>query len=57
MRYTHGVPDFELRRFAGPVAFTQQLDGIRVAHLTDLHVGRVTPHSVQVDAVELTNAQ
>lgn len=51
------VPDYELRRFAGPVVFTEQLDGIRVAHLTDQHVGRVTPHAVQTGAVELTNAQ
>ena len=51
------MPDFELRRFAGPAIYTEQLDGIRVAHLTDQHVGRVTPHAVQVDAVELTNAQ
>ena len=51
------MPDYELRRFAGPVVFTEQLDGIRVAHLTDQHVGRVTPHAVQTGAVELTNAQ
>ncbi len=57
VRYTLRVPDFELRRFAGPVAFTEQLDGIRVAHLTDQHVGRVTPHAVQIEAVELANAQ
>ncbi len=29
---------------------------MRVAHLTDLHVGRVTPMRVQLDAVDLTNA-
>lgn len=51
------MPDYELRRFAGPAIFTEQLDGIRVAHLTDQHVGRVTPHSVQIGAVELANAQ
>lgn len=51
------MPDFELRRFAGPAAFTEQLDGIRVAHLTDQHVGRVTPHETQIAAVELANAQ
>jgi len=39
------------------MAHTEQLDRVRVAHLTDLHVGRVTPHAVQVEAVELTNAQ
>ncbi len=46
-----------MRRFAGPAVFTQQLDGIRVAHLTDQHVGRVTPEAVQLEAVELANAQ
>lgn len=51
------MPDYELRRFAGPAIFTEQLDGIRVAHLTDQHVGRVTPHEVQIGAVELANAQ
>ncbi|MCC6214002.1 MAG: metallophosphoesterase family protein [Polyangiaceae bacterium] len=47
----------ELRRFAGPSAHVGALDGLRVAHLTDLHVGRVTPLAVQRDAVALTNAQ
>lgn len=51
------MPDYELRRFAGPVIYTEQLDGIRVAHLTDQHVGRVTSHQVQIGAVELANAQ
>jgi predicted MPP superfamily phosphohydrolase len=30
---------------------------LRIAHLTDLHVGRVTPFEVQRQAVALTNAQ
>jgi len=47
----------ELRRFAGPSAFVGQLDHLRVAHLTDMHVGRVTPMRVQYAAVELANAQ
>jgi len=47
----------ELRRFAGTAQHARQLDGIRVAHVTDLHVGRVTPLRVQMAAVELTNAQ
>ncbi|MGB5811213.1 MAG: metallophosphoesterase [Polyangiales bacterium] len=47
---------FRVRRFAGPVCFTEQLEGVRVAHLTDLHVGRVTPMAVQYDAVSMTNA-
>jgi hypothetical protein len=46
-----------LRRFAGPAAYVGQLDHLRIAHLTDLHVGRVTPMAVQKAAVELTNAQ
>ncbi len=34
----------------------EHLQGLRVAHLTDLHVGRVTPMAVQYDAVSMTNA-
>src|SRR5207249_11775525 len=30
---------------------------LRVAHLTDLHVGRVTPMPVQYAAVDATNAE
>ncbi|MBK8172258.1 MAG: metallophosphoesterase [Sandaracinaceae bacterium] len=33
------------------------MDPIRIAHLTDLHVGRVTPMRVQMDAVDITNEQ
>lgn len=47
---------FSVRRFAGPESFTEQLEGVRVAHLTDLHVGRVTPMAVQYDAASMTNA-
>ncbi|MEM9195806.1 MAG: metallophosphoesterase [Myxococcota bacterium] len=47
----------ELRRFAGTLSHSEQLAQVRVAHLTDQHVGRVTPLSVQRAAVELTNAQ
>lgn len=46
-----------LRRFAGPEAYVGQLSHLRIAHLTDQHVGRVTPMAVQKAAVELTNAQ
>jgi predicted MPP superfamily phosphohydrolase len=45
-----------VRRFAGPAAHAEQLDHLRLAHLTDLHVGRVTPMAVQHEAVRLTNA-
>lgn len=47
----------ELRQFVGPQAFEQQLSHLRIAHLTDLHFGRVTPERVQREAVRLTNAQ
>ena len=47
---------FRVRRFAGPECFIEHLEGVRVAHLTDLHVGRVTPMAVQYDAVSMTNA-
>lgn len=47
-----------LRRFAGTQIHAEQLaTPLRIAHLTDIHVGRVTPMKVQQAAVELTNAQ
>lgn len=46
-----------LRRFAGPAAYLDKLGPIRIAHLTDQHVGRVTPIKIQRAAVELTNRQ
>jgi hypothetical protein len=49
-------PPIQLRRFAGPQAFAGALSHLRVAHLTDLHVGRMTPMEVQRAAVALTNA-
>lgn len=49
---------FSLRRFSGTTAHAQRLDRpIRVVHLTDQHVGRVTPMRVQREAVALANAQ
>lgn len=50
----HGI---SLRRFAGPSAFVGELDHVRIAHLTDLHVGRVTPMRVQHAAVDIANAE
>lgn len=47
----------ELRRFAGHVDHEERLSHVRIAHLTDQHFGRVTPHSVQEYAVELCNLQ
>jgi predicted MPP superfamily phosphohydrolase len=45
-----------VRHFAGHADYARQIEGVRVAHLTDLHVGAVTPHRIQEEAVELTNA-
>jgi uncharacterized protein len=45
-----------VRRFAGPSAHVGALN-LRVAHLTDMHVGRVTPMPVQYAAVDATNAE
>lgn len=48
----------QLRRFAGPDRYVEQLSRpLRVVHLTDIHVGRVTPMRVQFAAAELTNEQ
>jgi hypothetical protein len=47
----------QVRRFAGPALYAEHLDHIRIAHLTDLHVGRVTPWAVQLAAAELTNEE
>ena len=46
-----------LRRFAGPAAYVGKMDRMRVAHLTDLHVGRVTPFEIQLEAQALVNAE
>jgi len=48
---------FRVRRFAGAAVHAEQLSHVRVVHLTDLHVGCVTPMRVQRVAVELTNRQ
>lgn len=45
-----------VRRFAGPSVYAQQLEHLRVVHLTDQHFGRVTPEAVQEAAVVLVNA-
>jgi uncharacterized protein len=47
-----------LRHFAGHESYQELLDlPIRVAHLTDQHVGRVTPLRVQFQAIDLAMAQ
>lgn len=52
-----GLPGrIQVRRFAGPAAYADRVAPLRIAHLTDLHVGRVTPYAVQRAAVTLTNA-
>lgn len=46
-----------VRRFAGHLAYAERLDRpLRVVHLTDQHVGRVTAMRVQLDAVAAANA-
>jgi predicted MPP superfamily phosphohydrolase len=47
----------DVRRFAGPAAYVDHMTPLRIAHLTDIHVGRVTPYLLQREAVGLTNAQ
>src|SRR2546421_11655766 len=47
----------QLRRFAGPSAYVDHMKPLRIAHLTDLHVGRVTPYEIQREAVAIANAQ
>jgi predicted MPP superfamily phosphohydrolase len=46
-----------VRRFAGPAKYARTMAPMRVAHLTDLHVGRVTPFAIQREARALVNAQ
>jgi len=46
----------QMRRFAGPAAYVEAMEPIRLAHLTDLHVGRVTPMRIHQEAVRMTNA-
>ncbi|APR80898.1 Metallophosphoesterase [Minicystis rosea] len=47
----------QVRRFAGPAVYVGRMAPMRIAHLTDIHVGRVTPHEVHEAAVTLTNEQ
>ena len=49
-------PKFAARTFAGPASFAETMTTtLRVAHLSDQHVGLVTPMSVQMEAVRITN--
>lgn len=46
----------QVRRFAGHAAFCEHFaTPLKVVHVTDQHVGRVTPFSVQMEAVRLAN--
>jgi predicted MPP superfamily phosphohydrolase len=47
----------QLRRFAGPAAYSDKIGHLRIAHITDQHVGRITPLPVQLAAVEMANAE
>ncbi len=47
----------QVRRFAGPEAYVRKMNPVRLAHLTDLHVGRVTPFAIQRKAIALVNAE
>ncbi len=47
----------KLRHFAGPASYVGRMNPIRVAHITDQHVGRVTPMAIQHAAISLANAQ
>lgn len=46
---------FRTRHFAGPQIHCEQLDGLRIGHMTDLHVGRITPMEAQYEAVKIIN--
>lgn len=51
------TPRLEVRRFAGPRSFVEGLSRpLRVAHLTDQHVGLITPMRVQMAAIDAANA-
>ena len=59
-RPSNGAPP--LRHRAAPLRRSGHVPQIRsshlrIAHLTDLHVGRITPFEVQRTAVEMTNAE
>ena len=58
LRWIDGGDHIELRRFAGPARHAELLTTpLRVAHVTDIHVGRITPMAVQHAAVDMINAE
>ena len=48
-------PSIEVRHFRGTARLADGLSHLRVAHLTDMHFGRVTPRDVQEAAVARVN--
>lgn len=56
-RASSQATSIELRRFRGHDLHREQLGHVRLAHLTDLHFGRVTPLSAQEAAVDRVNAE
>ena len=46
-----------VRRFAGPEIYARTMAPVRIAHVTDQHVGRVTPFAIQREAQTLVNAE
>jgi predicted MPP superfamily phosphohydrolase len=48
-------PSIEVRRFRGTARLAHGIAHLRVAHLTDMHFGRVTPRAVQEAAVATVN--
>jgi predicted MPP superfamily phosphohydrolase len=56
MKMGSSFGNIELRRFAGTRHHAEHLDEpIRVAHITDQHVGRVTPLPIQMEAIAEIN--
>lgn len=54
----HWFSQLRLRHFTGHIDHAAKVSSpIRVAHLTDQHVGRVTPLTVQLQAIDLALAQ
>lgn len=52
-----GPSQIVVRQFEGTELHREQLAHLRIAHLTDLHFGTVTPVKVQQDAVSLVNQE
>ncbi len=58
MQEATGRGGIALRSFAGHVHHSERLTTpLRVAHITDQHVGRVTPFRIQMEAVRIANRE